>query len=128
MNKQYKPEGYNSVSPYMVIGGAQKMIDLLKQIFNGQELRKYNKPDGSIMHAEVRIDDSVIMIGDSTDQYPPNKHLLHVYVPDVMKTFDLAIKEGCDPIEKPVQKEGNPDLRGSFRDFAGNEWALSTQQ
>jgi uncharacterized glyoxalase superfamily protein PhnB len=60
MSKEYKPTGYNSVSPYLVVKGAQKLIDLLKQIFNAKELRRYDMPDGTIMHAEVQIDDSVI--------------------------------------------------------------------
>ena len=61
MESKYKPENYNSVSPYLVVHGAQRMIELLKSIFDAEELRKYDMPDGTIMHAEVRIDDSVIM-------------------------------------------------------------------
>ena len=127
MNKQYKPVGYNSVSPYLVVNGAQKMIDLLKDIFNAKELRRYDKPDGTIMHAEIQIDDSVIMIGDSSDEFPPNQHLLHIYVPNVDKVYEKAISLGCESTETPHQKEGDPDRRGSFKDFAGNTWAIGTQ-
>ncbi len=127
MNKQNKPTGYNSVSPYLVVKGAQKMIDLLKQLFNAKELRKYDGPDGTIMHAEVQIDDSVTMIADSTDKYPPNQHLLHIYVPNVDETFNRAISLGCTIEEAPKQQEGDPDRRGSFKDFAGNTWAIGTQ-
>ena len=127
MNKEFKPKGYNSVSPYFVVNGAQKLIEILKQIFDVKELRRYDKPDGTIMHAEIQIDDSVIMLGDSSDQYPPNNHLVHVYVPDVNKTFNKAISIGCEVIEQPVHREGDPDKRGSFKDFAGNTWAIGTQ-
>lgn len=127
MEKQYKPEGYNSVSPYFVVNGARKFVDLLKLIFNARERRRYDMPDGSIMHVELQIDDSVIMIGDSSDQFPPNQHLIHVYVSDVDEVFDKAIDAGCEPVEPPKEREGDPDRRGSFKDFAGNVWSIGTQ-
>ncbi len=77
MSKQYKPEGYNSVSSYLIVDGAQKMIDMLKQIFNAKELRRFDRPDGMIMHVEMQLDDSILMISDATEKYPANKHLLH---------------------------------------------------
>ncbi|MCL7749557.1 hypothetical protein [Halalkalibacter alkaliphilus] len=52
MDKNFKPSGYNSLSPYFVVNGAQKMVDLLTKLFNGKELRRYDMPDGSIMHVE----------------------------------------------------------------------------
>ena len=127
MKKQYKPTGYNSVSPYLVVNGAQKMIDILKAIFNANELRRYDMPDGTIMHAEVQIDDSVIMIADSSDKYPPNQHLIHIYVLNVDEIFNKALSIGCEAEEHPKEREGDPDRRGSFKDFAGNSWAIGTQ-
>jgi uncharacterized glyoxalase superfamily protein PhnB len=127
MKKQYKPTGYNSVSPYLVVKGAQKMIDILKAIFNANELRRYDMPDGTIMHAEVQIDDSVIMIADSSDKYPPNQHLIHIYVLNVDEIFNKALSIGCEAEEHPKEREGDPDRRGSFKDFAGNSWAIGTQ-
>lgn len=127
MERYYKPNGYNSVSPYLVVDGAQKMIDLLKGIFGAIELRRYDNPDGTVMHAELKIDDSVVMLANSTENYPPNNLLIHVYVPDVEKTFSQAVKLDCEAIEEPVNKEGDPDMRGMFRDFSGNIWAVGTQ-
>ena len=127
MNKTFKPTGYNSVSPYFIVSGAQRFIDLLKIIFNANELRRYEMPDGTIMHAEIQIDDSVIMLGDSSDKYPPIQIVIHVYVPDVDKTFEKAIEAGCEIIEKPKQQENDPDRRGTFKDFAGNMWSIGTQ-
>lgn len=123
----YKPTKYNSLSPYLVVDGAQKMIDLLKNIFGAKELRRYDNPDGTIMHAEVMLDDSVVMIGDSSEHFSSNQHLLHVYVPDVDATFKKALELGCESVEAPKERKGDPDRRGSFRDFAGNTWAIATQ-
>lgn len=127
MDREYKPVGYNSISPYLVVDGAAKMMDLLSAVFDATELRRYDLPDGSIMHAELRVDDSVIMLGDASEHYPPNKLLIHVYVPDVDLTFEKAIDVGCEPVERPSERKGDPDKRGSFRDFSGNTWAVATQ-
>ena len=123
----YKPNGYNSVSPYLVVNGAEKMIDLLKQIFAAKELHRYETPEGSLMHAELQLDDSVVMLAESSERYPPNKLLLHVYVADVDATFNKAISAGCKSIQEPKRQEGDPDKRGMFEDFSGNTWAVGTQ-
>jgi len=103
------------------------MIDLLKLLFDARELRRYETPDGGIMHAEVQVDDSVIMLGDSNEHYPSNKLLLHVYVKNVDETFTKAIKAGCKSVEEPKHRDGDPDKRGMFEDFSGNVWAVGTQ-
>ena len=125
--KTYKPGNYNSLSPYLIVDDAQKLIDLLTVVFDGVPLRRYDREDGKIAHSELKLDDSVIMISDSVENYPANKTMLHLYVPDVFKTFEKAIANGCEIIERPVNKPGDPDTRGSFYDCAGNYWAVSTQ-
>lgn len=128
MNKDFKPTNYNSVSPYFIIQGAQRLIDLLTEIFNAKVLRRYDMPDGTIMHVEIQIDDSVIMLGDSSDKFPPVPMVIHVYVPNVDETFEKAVNAGCEIIEQPKQSEGDdPDRRGTFKDFAGNMWSIGTQ-
>jgi PhnB protein len=127
MDKQFKPTDYNSVSPYFIVNGAQQLVAMLKHVFNGKEKRRFDTPDGKIMHIEVQLDDSIIMIADSTDKYPPNQFLVHVYVPNVDDTFNKAISYGCIAVEQPTQKDGDPDRRGSFKDFAGNNWSVGTQ-
>lgn len=127
MDIDFKPVGYNSVSPYFIVNDAQKFIDLMKEVFEAKELRRYDMPDGRIMHAEIQIYDSVIMLGDSSDKFPPVQLVMHVYVPNADETFDKAIRAGCEVIEQPKQRENDPDKRGSFKDFAGNVWSVGTQ-
>lgn len=124
----FKPEGYNSLSPYFIVDGAQKLIDLLVNIFDANVTRRYDLPDGKIMHAEVKIDDSILMLADSSEQYPANINLVHVYVPNAALAFNRAINAGCIGLETPTRKETDPDIRGSFKDFAGNTWSVGTQQ
>ena len=125
--KAYKPNNYNSLSPYLIVEDAQKLVDLLKIIFEATELRRFDHENGTIAHIELKLDDSILMISNSTETYPAHKTMLHYYVPDVLKTFDLAIKNGCEIIDQPVNKGDDPDTRGSFYDFAGNYWSVSTQ-
>lgn len=127
MNKNFKPKNYNSVSPYFIVNGAQKFIDLMTEIFGAKEFRRYDMSDGTIMHAEIQIDDSVIMLGDSSDKFPPVQLVMHVYVPNVDEIFNKAIQAGCEVIEKPKEREGDPDRRATFKDFAGNMWSVGTQ-
>lgn len=127
MNTDFKPTNYNSVSPYFIVNGGQKFIDLMKKIFGAKELRRYDMPDGTIMHAEIQIDDSVIMLGNSSDKFPPVPLVIHVYVPNVDEIFDKAIRAGCEIVEKPNQRDGDPDRRATFKDFAGNMWSVGTQ-
>lgn len=128
MTKEFKPTGYTSVSPYFIVEDAHSFIDLLAEIFDAKLLRKYDRPDGSIMHAEVQIDDSVIMLGNSSEEYPANTLIMHVYVPDVDHTLQKAKEAGCEIVEEPKEREGDPDRRGTFKDFAGNMWSIGTQK
>jgi PhnB protein len=127
MAADFKPHGYNSVSPYFIVRDALKFMDLLKVIFEAHELRRYDRPDGTIMHAEMMIDDSVIMLGEASDKFPAVPLVLHVYVPQVDDVFEKAIKAGCEIIEAPKQQEGDPDRRATFKDFGGNMWSIGTQ-
>ncbi|MEZ4933322.1 MAG: hypothetical protein R2788_14530 [Saprospiraceae bacterium] len=90
-------------------------------------MRRFDHENGKIAHVELKLDDTVIMVSDSIESYVANKSMLHIYVPDVFKTFDKVIEKGCEIIEKPINKHGDPDTRGAFYDFAGNYWAVSTQ-
>ena len=127
MEFQYKPTDYTSASPYFIVQDAQQLINLLQEIFGVQTLRRYEKADGGIMHAEIRLDDTVLMIGDAGEAFTPNSYWMHVYVPDVHATFQKALKAGCISVEEPKQREGDPDIRGTFQDFAGNNWSVATQ-
>lgn len=127
MKSLYKPKGYNSLSPYLIVDDAEKLVTLLIKIFNATVLRKFDHENGTIAHIELQLDDSILMISNSTINYQANKTMLHFYVPNVHETFNLAIENGCESIEEPINKEGDQDTRGAFYDFAGNFWSVSTQ-
>ncbi|MDX2130337.1 MAG: VOC family protein [Chloroherpetonaceae bacterium] len=123
----FKPKNYNSVSPYFMVVDAERLIELLSNIFDAKIHRRYEKPDGKIMHIEIQIDDSIIMMSHSTVDYPSNRYWMHVYVPDVDATFAKAISLGCEIVDEPRTKANDSDRRGTFKDFAGNMWSVATQ-
>ena len=127
MKAPSKPSGYASVAPYLVVAGAQGVIDFLKRAFDAVELRRYDMPDGTIMHAEVQVDDTVVMIADGGGAWPPFPSWLHVYVPDVDATYRRALEAGGLSVQEPQQREGDPDRRGGVKDPGGNTWWIATQ-
>lgn len=127
MTMPNKPTGYSSVSPYLIVDGAQRVIDFLKTTFDAIPLRRYEASDGRIQHSEVRIDDTVVMIADSVPNWPPYASSMHVYVEDVDATYRRALEAGGESVQEPQQREGDPDKRGGVRDPGGNTWWISTQ-
>ncbi len=89
MSGGWKPEAFPSVSAYLMVDGAQRVIDFLKGAFGATEGRRFDLPDGRIMHAEVHIDDSILMLSDGGGAYPPFPAWLHVYVRDVAGTVSV---------------------------------------
>jgi len=126
MSHSYKPQDYTSVAVYLMADHAQQVIDFLRHTFAATELRRFASPDGSIMHAEVRIDDTVVMIADRGPDTPAMPMWLHVYVPDVDAAYQRALAAGGTSVQEPTQKE-DPDRRGGVQDPAGNTWWIATQ-
>lgn len=126
MSNSYKPANYNSVSPYLVVDGANGTIEFLKKVFGADELRRYSSTDGRVMHAEVRIDDTVVMIADGGDGWPSIAAHVHIYVKDVDATYKLALESGAISVQEPVKKE-DEDKRGGIKDAGGTTWWIGTK-
>lgn len=128
MKTEWKPAGHTSVSPYLLVGGAQRVIEFLAAVFDAKPVRRFDAPDGSILHAEVRIDDTIVMLADAAAEWPSAPAMIHVYVTDVDRTWQRALDAGATAVQEPAIKEGDPDRRGGFTDPAGNTWWVATQQ
>jgi PhnB protein len=122
-----RPEGYSTVSPYLVCADAQTVIDFLRAVFDAEPLRRYGRPDGSVMHAELRIGDSVVMLADATADWPAATAMLHVYVDDVDAVWQRALAAGAAPQQEPERRHGDPERRGGFADPAGNSWWIAAE-
>jgi PhnB protein len=126
MSPGHKPDGYTTVSPYLVVDGASRTIDFLERVFGAVELRRFPDQTGKLMHAEVRIDDSVVMIADGIETWPPVPSHVHVYVPDVDAVYRRAVEAGATSVQEPIQKE-DEDKRGGVKDPGGTTWWISTR-
>jgi PhnB protein len=123
----WKPANYPSVSPYLVSGDAEGLIRFLTDIFDASVTRRIDRPDGSVMHAEVRIDDSIVMIGGGATDYRPTPAHIHVYVRDAAALHARALQRGARDVQPPARKHADDDLRGGFADPDGNTWWIATQ-
>jgi uncharacterized glyoxalase superfamily protein PhnB len=121
-----KPEGYNSVSPYLIVDGAGELIDFLVSVFDAVEMRRFPDNSGRLMHAEVRIDDTVVMLADSTGDWPPASAQVHVYVADVDETYRRALEAGAQSVQEPVQKS-DEDKRGGIIGPGQVTWWIATR-
>ncbi|HZR80330.1 MAG TPA: VOC family protein [Candidatus Binatia bacterium] len=118
------PEGHNSVSPYLIVPGAAQLIEFLKSAFRATELMRSAMPDGSIMHAEVRIGDSVVMIADANEQVPATQANVHVYVPDVDDAYGRAVGAGATSVREPADQFYGD--RSAGVKHAGTQWWIAT--
>jgi PhnB protein len=126
MESSYKPEGYNSVSPYLVVNGADATIAFLVEVFSAIELRRIPNDAGKLIHAEIRIDDTVVMIADGGDGWSPMPSHVHIYVSDVDATYKRAIAAGAMSVQEPIKKD-DEDKRGGVKDAGGTTWWIATK-
>lgn len=120
------PRGYNAVSPYLVVTDAARTIQFLADALDGEEIQRYPGEDGRLIHAEVRIADSVVMLADGVEEWPPSPAHVHVYVADVDETYRRALQAGATSVQEPVLKD-DPDKRGGVMDPGGTTWWISTR-
>jgi PhnB protein len=124
---QHKPANYSSVSPYLIVNGADRTIDFLKRVFDAIELRRFPDDSGRLRHAEVRIDDTVIMLADpAPPDWPSIASYVHIYVRDVDATYRKALDAGATSVQEPVKKQ-DEDKRGGVKDAGGTTWWIATK-
>lgn len=126
MSTPYKPNEYNTVSPYLIVDGASETIDFLKHVFGATELRRFPGEGNKLTHAEVQIDDTVLMLADSADGWPSIPAHVHIYVSDVDATYQRALAAGAVSVQEP-QKKDDADKRGGVKDAGGTTWWIATQ-
>jgi PhnB protein len=125
MAVKHKPDGYNAVSPYVIVEGAARVIDFAKAVLGAREIMRFAAPDGRIGHAELRIGDSLIMLADASAEHPAMPCMLHVYVEDVDAAFQRALAAGATSL-RPVANQFYGDRTGAVRDMCGNLWHMAT--
>lgn len=121
------PDGFHSVTPFLVVSGVARLIDFLKQGFAAQEIHCMTQPDGTVMHAEVRIGDSIVMMGEAMGACQPMPSTLYLYVHDADAVYQRALQAGATSTMEPTDQFWG-DRNAGVEDPAGNRWWIATHQ
>lgn len=119
------PEGYRTITPYLVVTDVNRQIEFIQKAFNGDLITHLDGSDGSIIHAEVRIGDSRVMMGNSSDEYPPMPAMLYVYLENVDDVYQQALHAGGESLKEP-EDQFYGDRTANVKDPLGNIWSIST--
>lgn len=129
------PDGYHSITPYLIVKGAAAAIDYYKEVFGATELLRIPQADGRIGHAELKFGDSVVMLAD---EFPEMKSVgpktlgsspvgILLYVEDVDATFAKAVSRGAK-VQKPLADQFYGDRNGTVEDPFGHKWTIATHK
>lgn len=120
------PEGYHTVCPYLIVDDADRILDFMCDAFGATERELHRTPEGRVMHAEVQIGDSVVMLGETNEEFSDFKAMIHLYVPDVDDVFRGALEAGGRTIRE-LSDQDYGDRTGGVEDPEGNQWWISTR-
>jgi PhnB protein len=122
---EFKPEGYQTVTPYLVVQGADRLIEFIQQALGAEERSRMPGPNGTIGHAELQIGDSVVMLADAPGPGDVMPAMLSIYVEDADVTYQRALQAGATSLREP-RTEFYGDRMAAVQDFAGNKWYFAT--
>jgi uncharacterized glyoxalase superfamily protein PhnB len=122
------PDGFHTVTPYIVVPGVATLIDFLQQAFDAQPLSSpMMRSDGSIGHAVVKIGDSIIMMGEPMGDMPPMPASIYLYVQEADAMYQRALRAGATSLMEPADQFYG-DRSASVKDPSGNQWMIATHK
>jgi uncharacterized glyoxalase superfamily protein PhnB len=119
------PEGYHTVTPYLTVADAEAQIGFLKRAFGAEEKYRHTDEQGHISHAEVKVGDSMVMIGQARDEWTPKPASFYLYVEDIDSVYKQAVAAGGKSLREP-RNEAYGDRSGGVEDSQGNQWWVGT--
>ena len=119
------PDGYHTVTPYLVAEGVAKLLDFLQAAFDAEVKERIDMPGGGVAHAEVRIGDSMVMMGEAYGDHKPMPCGLYLYVEDVDAVYAKAIEAGGTSEREPADQFYG-DRNGGVIGPCGNHWWIGT--
>jgi uncharacterized glyoxalase superfamily protein PhnB/8-oxo-dGTP pyrophosphatase MutT (NUDIX family) len=123
----YRPEGFHSVTPYLIVDGAARLLEFVQQAFGADNVYRFDRPDGKIMHASFRIGDSIIECSDARAEFAAMPTGLHLYVEDADAVYAKAIAAGAKSLREPADQPYG-DREGDVIDPCGNQWYIATHK
>ena len=121
------PDGYHTVTPYIVVADVDQLLEFLKAAFGATEKERMAGQDGRTAHAEVMIGDSHVMTGSAHEGWPVTLCMIYLYVPDTDATYAQALEAGATSVQEPADMFYG-DRNAIVKDPAGNTWAIATHQ
>ena len=122
------PDGFHTVTPYLVVQGVATLLDFLQQAFDAHVLfNPMMRPDGGIGHAEVKIGDSIIMMGEPMGDMQPMPGSIYLYVQDTDAVYQRALQAGATSLHAPADQFYG-DRSAGVKDPVGNQWWIATHQ
>jgi uncharacterized glyoxalase superfamily protein PhnB len=125
--KRYIPEGFHSLTPYLVCNEAARLLEFLKQAFGAEETFRMNRKDGTIAHASARIADSMLEMADPAEEWKAMPAGLHLYMPNVDEGYQRAVQAGARSLYEPKEMDYG-DREGGIQDPSGNHWYIATHK
>ena len=118
------PEGYQTVMPYLILKDASAFIEFTQMVFNAEVVSKHMRDEKIIMHAEIKIGNSIIMFADSTEQYQPRPAGFFIYVDNTDKTYKDALDNGASVVTEIADQSYGRS--GGVQDAFGNTWWITS--
>ena len=119
------PEGYRTATPYLIVKDAARLLDFVKSAFSAKVKEEHRMPDGRVMHADVLIGDSHVMMGQAGERWPESTGSILLYVPNADRSYEAAVKAGAEPVQR-VEDQFYGDRMGGVVDPCGVTWWIST--
>jgi len=119
------PEGYRIITPYLLVKGAASLIDFMKKCFDAVQVDRLDAEDGSVRHAQVRIGDSIVMMGEACGQWEPIVGSLYIYVKDTDATYRRCLDAGAVSVMEPADQFYG-DRNAGVKDPSGTTWWIAT--
>lgn len=119
------PDGFHTVTPYLLVQGVPRLIEFLEKAFDGKVIHRSTGEDGTINHAQVQVGDSMVMMGEARDQWKPMPGMLYLYVEDVDTLYQRGIQAGGTSVQE-VANAPYGDRVGGVQDPTGNQWWIAT--
>lgn len=127
------PDGYHTLTPYLIVRGGKAALEFYKKAFGATEVLRLDMPDGSLAHAEMKIGDSIFMMGEENEEYQCRSPLklggtplgLMIYVKDADAAYNQAIAAGATVL-RPIKNQFYGDRSGTVTDPFGHQWTVAT--
>jgi uncharacterized glyoxalase superfamily protein PhnB len=121
------PDGFHTVTPHLVVQGAFKQVEFIKKAFDAEVIHLGKRPDGGLMHAQLRIGDSIVMVGEVGPGFKPMPCMIYLYVPDTDAVYKRALEAGATSLMEPADQFYG-DRNAGVVDPCGNHWWIATHK